>query len=250
MSNKLEIKGNTFYITDTVTGVEWKLPSTDVRYEDNKDNSITYYDSFDVKANIPIGFSTIIDFENNPFVDFQALTDWNDSNLGVATPIDQSAVKKTGFIDYNDTATTATPISVTGGGGAEYLTNDGLGAFTNKLYPPTGITDVYDTTADQFDFSELTLGSKLHYRVDVDLTISGSNASVELQVELAIGGSAYTLDVGRQFFKTSGTYNMTMSSWFYMGDSNTIDNGAKFKINSTNDLDIKVNGWACHISIY
>ena len=44
-----------------------------------------------------------------------------------------SSVKNHGFFDYNDLATATTPISVTGGAGFTYLTNDALGTFTNKL---------------------------------------------------------------------------------------------------------------------
>ena len=53
-----------------------------------------------------------------------------------------------GILDYNDVATQTTPIEVTGGAGFVDLTNDEQGSSTNKLYPPLGVTDVWDADND------------------------------------------------------------------------------------------------------
>lgn len=158
--------------------------------------------------------------------------------------------KKVGFFDYNDTATTGTPIVVTGGGGFVFLTNNELGAFTNKLYPPYGVTDVWDASLNQFDFNELSLGSKMHYRIDLSLTTTAANQEVNLSIDLAIGGSAYSLSVAQRQYKTAGAYPLVISSYVYMGDANTRDNPAKFKISSPNNATVVVNGWSCYLHIY
>jgi polyisoprenoid-binding protein YceI len=169
---------------------------------------------------------------------------------GAGNPVVVSKKQTSGFFDYNDSATATTPLSVTGGGAAVILTNDELGSFTNKLYPPDDVTDVWDASSTLFDFSDLTLGSKVEYRVDVDLTISGANAEVDLEIELGIGLGAYTLSVGSRYFKTAGTYNVTTSNFLYIGDTNTKNGGGRFKISSSNNMDVKVNGWVCYISMY
>lgn len=158
--------------------------------------------------------------------------------------------KKVGFFDYNDTATTTTPITVTGGGGFVFLTNNELGAFTNKLYPPYGVTDVWDASLNQFDFTELSLGSKMHYRIDLEITTTAANQEVDLEIDLGIGGSPYSLSVAQKQYKTAGTYPLVLSSYVYMGDTNTRDNPAKFKIASPNNATVVVNGWACYLHIY
>lgn len=159
-------------------------------------------------------------------------------------------LKKSGFLDYNDAATAITPISVTGGGGFVYLTNDGLGSFTNKTYPPSGVTDVWDSSTNAFDFSELNLGSVMNYRIDVNITTTAANQEVNLQIELAIGASVYSLSVAQRQYKTAGVYPAVISNFIYMGDSNTMDNPAKFKISSSNNATVVVNGWACAINLY
>ena len=169
---------------------------------------------------------------------------------GSGTNVIVTKKQTSGFFDYNDLATATTPLVITGGGASVVLTNDGLGSFTNKLYPPAGVTDVWDASSTLLDFSELTLGSKVEYRVDVDVTITGANAEVILEIDLGIGLAPYTLSVGRSYFKTAGTYNITISNFVYIGDTNTKNGGGRFKISSSNNMDVKVNGWACYITTY
>jgi len=155
---------------------------------------------------------------------------------------------KVGFLDYNDLATATTPISVVGGNTVK-LTNDGLGAFTNKLYPPDGVTDLWDTTAQSFDFSELSLGAVVHERLDITITVTGANAEVTGEVKLGIGNFPYTLNVFRQYFKNAGTYNITVGNFIYIGDNNTLSGGGEFLVTSSNNTDIVVNGWALAVNI-
>lgn len=159
-------------------------------------------------------------------------------------------VKNYGFFDYNDLSTATTPISITGGAGFTYLTNDELGSFTNKTYPPTGVTDVWDASNNRFDFGELILGSEMRYRIDLEYTTLSANQEVELAIELAIGGTPYTLNVSSDYYKTAGTHQLTIYNSVYMGDTNTLNNYAKFKVQSANNVDVQVNGWACFIHLY
>ena len=94
MNNKIiEIKGNTFYITDEVTGEEWKIAAKNVGYSDNRANTITYYDLFKKKNPITIPFANVKDSGGNYFVNFQALTDWNDTNLGKSSAKEEGVKK-------------------------------------------------------------------------------------------------------------------------------------------------------------
>lgn len=158
--------------------------------------------------------------------------------------------KRFGTFDYNDNATSTTPIVITGGGGYVFLTNDELGSFTNKLYPPTGVSDIWDASLNQFDFTELNLGSIVHYRLDVSITTTSVNQEVDIALDLGIGASPYTLTVKRDEFKSAGTYNIVKSAFIYMGDANTRDNPAKFKIQSDSNATVVVNGWACAVHNY
>lgn len=158
--------------------------------------------------------------------------------------------KKTGVFDYNDLSTTTTPISVTAGGGYVDLTNDELGAFTNKTYKPTGVSDVWDSSTNSFDFTDLTLGSSIQYRLDIEVTTTTANQEVEVEIQLGVGGNPYSLEVFRDEYKTAGVYKINVSNLVYMGDLNTLNNGGKFRIQSDGNADVKVNGWAVVVNLY
>ena len=69
------------------------------------------------------------------------------------------AVSGQGFIDYNDTSTTTTPLVLTGGVWTT-LPNDGLGAFSNDTYKPNGITELMDVSTGAIDPTELPLSKR------------------------------------------------------------------------------------------
>ena len=78
-----------------------------------------------------------------------------------------------GFWDYNDLATTSSPIALTTPGTDYELTNDGAGADTTLGYALDGLTNVWDVATDRFTFtsgSVLALGDTLDFRLDIELT--------------------------------------------------------------------------------
>jgi hypothetical protein len=158
--------------------------------------------------------------------------------------------KRSGVFDYSDLGTTSSPISVTGGAGFVYLTNDELGASTNKLYKPNGVTDVWNAATNEFDFSELPLGSKIEIRLDLSVTTANNNTQVDAALDLGIGGSPYTLQWVDIFEKKAGVHSIVSTSFIYIGDTNTQNNPAKFKIESDLNTTVVVNGWACYIHLY
>ena len=85
-----------------------------------------------------------------------------------------SGSSKGGFIDYNDTATSITPITLPADTWTT-ITNDGLGVFSNDTYRPDGVTELYDVSTDQVDFSELALGDTVFIRNDFVVTPNSNN---------------------------------------------------------------------------
>ena len=154
-----------------------------------------------------------------------------------------------GFFDYNDLATQTTAISVTGGGGFVDLTNDELGAFTNKLFPPLGVADVWDASIDEFDWSELKLGDMIDIRLDVEVTTTLTNTELNIVLELGTGGGLYQIPfLVPTDFKTAGAIPINRYSSIYLGDTNTLNNGGKFRIQSDKTCTVKVNGWYCKVN--
>lgn len=153
-----------------------------------------------------------------------------------------------GLFDYNDLATTGSPISVTVAGSPVIMTNDGLGVATNKLFPPAGVTDVWDAGNDVFDWSELKLGDMVDIRLDFDLITTSPNTEIKVDLHLGTGGAAYTIPwIAEVNFKSSGTHKLNRYNGIYMGDLNTLNNGGQFKISTDTDCTVVINGWFCKV---
>lgn len=155
---------------------------------------------------------------------------------------------KIGFLDYADLATQTIPISVTGGTGDVNVPNDGLGSYTNILYPPDGVTKVWDTTNNVFDWSELSLGDMVDIRLNLQVTTLSLNTEINVDLHLGSGGSAYSIPfITSSNFKTVGTYELIRYNSIYMGNLDTLNSGGVFKISSDSDINYKVIGWYCKI---
>lgn len=131
-----------------------------------------------------------------------------------------------GFIDYNDTSTTATPLVLTGGVWTT-IPNDGLGAFSNDTYKPTGITQLMNVATGAIDPTQLTLGNTLLIRNDYVVTPGTNNTLLEFRYTLGTGGAAYTLEkiIGRLDSGSGQPYRFSLvPDLIYMGDLNTINN--------------------------
>lgn len=149
-----------------------------------------------------------------------------------------------GFADYNDNATSGTPLSVTGGGAAVVLTNDTLGAYTNTQFLPEGVSRLWDASTNNFDWSELSAGDMVDIRADIIVTTSSNNTAIDVLLHLGGGGGAYTIPFIQDYnFKSSGTYQKVMFNSIYMGDANTLNNGGQFKITADANCTVVVNGW-------
>lgn len=160
---------------------------------------------------------------------------------GELTSITTADIFNGGFIDYNDSGISQ---SVTVAGSPVILENDGAGAFTNKNFLPTGITELWDVINDTFDWSELKPGDIIDIRLDVLLTTLANNTEVKIDLHLGTGGESYIIPfITNINFKSIGTYQLNRFSGIYMGDANTLDNGGQFKISTDQDCSIVVIGW-------
>ena len=142
-------------------------------------------------------------------------------------------LQSTGFIDYNDTTG---DVSITTETWTD-VPNNGLGAFTNKVYKPTLINDVLDGSTGYLDFSELTLGSQLLIRNDFTVTPNTNNSLLEVRYLLGQGSGEYALKFWSERLDSgSGIgYQRVISFPIYMGDTNTQGGAGKLQVKlSTN----------------
>ena len=151
-----------------------------------------------------------------------------------------------GMWDYNDVATTTTPVVLTPTSTFVKLTNDEQGPGTNKAYLLVGVADLWNASTDQFSFNDLSLGDVVDIRFDFDVTTTGANHELEFQLDIGIGDAGnYQLLVHRENFKTAGTYRIVKMFSMYMGDITTKDFPAEIQAKSdggTTD-DVVTNGF-------
>ena len=142
-----------------------------------------------------------------------------------------------GFIDYNDTTGA---FSINADTWTD-LPNNGLGAFTNKNYPPTGVTELMDTSTGYIDVSELGLGDNILIRNDYTVNPNTNNAQLKFRYELGNGGGTYTLEkiIGRLDSGSGQDYRFSLTpDLIYMGDTNTRDNPIKLQVYCTSNATV------------
>lgn len=150
--------------------------------------------------------------------------------------------KQIGFADYNDTATTSTPINVTAATWTK-LTNNTLGVNTVRALP-SGVTDVWNAVADQLSLSECPVKTMLELRADLSITTTSANQIVRSRLRVAIGSPAeFSLVGGGTQFKTAGTQDFVFNMPFYIGSDNTRLNPGEIQVWSDSSLTVVVRGW-------
>lgn len=168
----------------------------------------------------------------------------NPSTLSLSANNAKTKVPRIGFYDYNDSATATTPISLTANTWAD-LTNNGLGPFTILDHGLEGITSIWNTSTNRFDFSDLNLGDMLDIRVDVQVTTTAPNQTVDLHLTMGYGSAGqYDLPiVTDQQFKSVGVKNVIRQQTFYIGHLESKNNPAILSIRSDASASVRVNGW-------
>jgi hypothetical protein len=149
-----------------------------------------------------------------------------------------------GWADYNDTATTGSPIAVTAV--PAVLTNDGLGVNTNTSYLPTagnGITQLWNTSSNGFDFSDLNVGDMLDIRMDISVVIASVNTVVDINLLMGTGGSVVVPFISDQNYKATGTFEVIRYMGVYIGSTDVRDTLAQLKIEADKNCTCIVHGW-------
>ena len=167
--------------------------------------------------------------------------DYDNTTSGIAATNVQDALDEinrgNGIADYNDTSTTASPVTLVADTWTT-IPNNGAGAFTNLSYLPSGVTDLMDTSTGALDFSELDLGDNVVIRNDYTINPSTNDALLKFRYTLGAVGSEYTLEktIGRLDSGSGIDYRFSLTTdMIYMGDTNTKDNPIGLQVNLSTD---------------
>lgn len=141
-----------------------------------------------------------------------------------------------GWWIYEDDDTSAIPLTVA----STYyqITNDGEGAGTIKDYGLTSAGEIFDTTSNNFDFSQLSLGDVVEVVVEVEVSAGGNNHKVDMYIEAGLDGTPYDIQaLHRQDLYSSGTHTVVGRCLIPIKDANTKENPAKIKMSSSDTGD-------------
>lgn len=156
-----------------------------------------------------------------------------------------------GVYDYNDLTTQTTPLAVPGTNTYVYIPNDALGPYSITSggdFVLPGIQP-WDASSGEFTWAGLTLGDTVDIRLDLYVTTTVPNQSIDVDLEVAIGsGSQYDLLFSQNTFKTAKENPVNRFTSLYMGNLDTLNNPAKFKIRSDGACTVKVNGWYLRVA--
>lgn len=160
-------------------------------------------------------------------------TRWNGTSYDNTTPF--------GWYSYQDTASSVTPITVPANTDT-VLPNNALGTSTTTTYAVTGISTVWNSTTNRFDFTGLAPGDMVNVRVTISVTTTAPNQNVDVRFNGAIGGSPpFTLVFASIQFKTVGTHSIAADVVVAMYNTNTTNNPASISVLSDDACDVVVN---------
>lgn len=149
-----------------------------------------------------------------------------------------------GFWDYNDTATSTTPIALSVANTEYQLTNNGLGVNTSNAYALSGIANIFNTSTNYFQFAGLKLGDTIDIRVDAEITTTSASNLLTLALELGIGTAPYKLSIDQKYFKTAATHKVVANALIYIGNNVTLNGlGRLLASCDSSGASVKVNGW-------
>lgn len=153
-----------------------------------------------------------------------------------------------GYFTYNDVSTISAPLVLVSGV-AKKLTNDTLGIYTGLGEAPYGVSNIWKQYANQFDFSQLSIGDTLDMRVDALLTTTGTNKTYKILLKLGIGTpSEFTILVGSGELKNAVTdENIVKEISFYIGSEDIKNAPAELYLLLDSSGSVKVNGWYTRI---
>lgn len=157
--------------------------------------------------------------------------------------------RQIGYADYNDTATTGSPIAVSPSTWTK-LTNNKLGANTRSRLP-VGVTNLWNSTTNQMDLTELPVDTMIEARMDISVTTTAANQILKIRASFAIGDAiAFQLEASEMQFKTAGAHKIVQSGSFYIGSDPVKNNPAEFQLWSDAACTVVVNGWYFKVDKY
>jgi hypothetical protein len=162
------------------------------------------------------------------------------------------AVRHNGWWDYGDVTTQSTPIALTLADTDYDLTNDGAGANSSSTRSVPASTEIWNTSTNRFDWTNLEVSDTMDLRVDVEFTTGAVNTGISMALILDVGGLNVNIPLlSGQEVKTAGSIRELGYEGFYIGNSTILAGPAKIVASADKTgTTIKVNGWYIRVTKY
>lgn len=130
------------------------------------------------------------------------------------------------------------------------INNNGGAGITR--YPAQGITDLYNTGTNLFDFSEANLGDILTITFNANVITSSPNQVCRFDIKVGIGSASETTIIMSQDtqFKNQATYALTGVVRLLLTDQLIIDNPAYIEFISDGNATVDLGGFFAEVTKY
>jgi hypothetical protein len=145
-----------------------------------------------------------------------------------------------GIYDYDAT----NPAITLTGGSFSTLNNNAAGANTFKN-PVPAVSEIWNTSTNRFDFSNLKINDFVTIRLDLDITTASAGEVIDCELLLGEGQAGeYTIPFSSsKYYKNAGSYRFLEDVQIYIGNNLTKDNPALIQIKSSGNDDVTLNGF-------
>jgi hypothetical protein len=141
---------------------------------------------------------------------------------------------------YQDETTQTTPLAYTTG--LLQITNDGDGTKTQKSYFPFGVSDTFNVSTNEFDFSQFNIGDVVRLEVNLEVTTTVTNQNVTIDFKSAIGGALEeTNRVYENELSAIGVLSVNFVTEILIKNSDIVSFPSQLLFSSNNNCDIIVN---------
>lgn len=177
----------------------------------------------------------------------QTLTKSSDADNDTAW---ESPRQGLGLYVYGDAQYNTVPFNVTGNEVFVKLPNDALDNITAE-FPLNGITGLWNTQAQEFDFTLMPPGGKIALRIDLDVVTTSPNQNVRIRFVGGVGSAApFELSLIDSSYKSIGEHPINRYTPVFILDANSRNFPGHIEVRSDGALGIHKIRFFCDIAKY
>jgi len=124
------------------------------------------------------------------------------------------------------------------------LSNDGAGSGSTTSYAVSGHGDIWDTSTDRLDLTDLSIGDRFDVQINVTVTTTTADTLIEAGILMGEGVTDMALAFPSQHYKDTGAYQYTAQVSGTVFNSAIRDNPVAIRMkSSTTGTTVAVSYW-------